>query len=352
MKYTTYLNNAKILEWGLNFSQAVVFDWLTLVPGWAEQMIEGKEVWYFASRTTCLKELPTVGTSEDTIYRIYKALEKLGLIEYKKVGVKDYIKLSKKAKEWHYKDLGKKSEHSEIYPNDLGNPSENDSDENPTYNNITLDNNISNNKKKSKNKPLQEINTCEEVKEMPFNIQAKAKVKELIPDYYFDETYDWKALTEIDYYLVNFLQAQEEILGTKIGIGKRLEAFEVLIRHVLENEKWFTFDLSGINKNKNKFWNACKSDLGTQSKSDNWNDFMAKHYLDRDIPQFNSVYQRNNILADLTRDIVSRLRAIGEIDKAIVIEMQYQKVEWEELYKLALDQIKFTQAEYEKIAIW
>lgn len=216
----------------------------------------------------------------------------------------------------------------------------------------TSNNNLSNNKKKSKNKPLQEINTCEEVKEMPFNIQAKAKVKELIPDYYFDENYDWKALTEIDYYLVNYLQAQEEILGTKIAICRRLEAFEVLIRHVLEKEKWFTFDLSGINKNKNKFWNACKSDLGKQLKSDNWDDFMAKHYLDRDIPQFNSVYQRNNILADLTRDIVSRLRAIGEIDKAIVIEMQYQKVDWEELYKLALNQVKFTQTEYEKIAIW
>lgn len=104
MKQTTYINNAKMMEWGLNYTQAAVVDWLTMVPGWAEQIIIGNEVWYFAAKSLCLKELPNVGSSFYTIYLIYKSLEKKGLIRLKKIDGKDYVILEKKIKEWQEMD--------------------------------------------------------------------------------------------------------------------------------------------------------------------------------------------------------------------------------------------------------
>src|SRR6056297_3379243 len=131
MRYNTLINNVKAHEWGLDIKLAYLFAWMYELPSWADKStIEGKD-YYFASKNKAIDELPLLTDKRDTMYRYYKQLESLNLIEIKKIDSKDYICLTSKAKEWNEY----KSETSDKNPNKLGNKSENPSDKNPTYNN-------------------------------------------------------------------------------------------------------------------------------------------------------------------------------------------------------------------------
>jgi len=66
-----------------------------------------------------------------------------GLIELIKVGKRDYIHLTDKAKIWK-RVHGKESDNSEINPIKLGNKSENNSEINPTDNNTIIEDNNTN----------------------------------------------------------------------------------------------------------------------------------------------------------------------------------------------------------------
>lgn len=137
MRYSIFINQIKAVEWGLNLSDAAVFSFCYDLSAWADKVILGNEVYYFASRTKALEELPMVSDKPDTIYRIYKRLDDAGLIVWKKIDNKDCIQLTEKAKQWNTAQLGNKSEASEINPKPLGNKSEkeakNHSEINPTY---------------------------------------------------------------------------------------------------------------------------------------------------------------------------------------------------------------------------
>ena len=146
MRYFTNINNIKCLEWGLNANQGALFDLLNQASSWAETHIIDNEVFYHVSRNLVLRELPLFYTKDDTVYRTLKDLQEKGLIEYKKVGKKDVIRLTEKGKEWNMK-LGFESD---LEPK-FGNKSEKtrneirkNSDSNPTNNNIN-NNNINNN---------------------------------------------------------------------------------------------------------------------------------------------------------------------------------------------------------------
>lgn len=151
MRYNTYINNVKASEWDLNIQQAYLFAWMYELPSWADKVVIGDNIYWFASKTKAVKELPLLTDKTDTMYRYYKSLEQKKLILIKKIDGKDYISLTPKAKEWN------QSEQSEINPTKLGNKSDinseinpNDGSEiNPTYNinkninNISKVNNIS-----------------------------------------------------------------------------------------------------------------------------------------------------------------------------------------------------------------
>ena len=131
MRYNTTINNVKAKEWNLDIKLAYLFAWMYELPSWADKStIEGKD-YYFASKNKAIDELPLLTDKRDTMYRYYKQLESLNLIEIKKIDTKDYICLTSKAKEWN----GYKSDTSDKNPNKLGYKSENPSDKNPTYNN-------------------------------------------------------------------------------------------------------------------------------------------------------------------------------------------------------------------------
>ena len=144
MRYFTNINNVKCLEWGLNVNQGALFDLLYEASSWAKPIIVDEQVYYHVSRNLVIDELPLFYDKPDTVYRHLKDLDKKGLIEYRKEGKKDIIKLTEKGKDWNSKKLGNESE----LESEFGNESEKTrneirkgSDSNPTYNN-TSNNNI------------------------------------------------------------------------------------------------------------------------------------------------------------------------------------------------------------------
>jgi len=144
MRYNSYINNVKATEWGLNIQLAYLFSWFYELPSWAESVIIENESYYFASKNKAVKELPLLTDKPDTMYRYYKKLESLNLVNIKKIEGKDYVNLTSKSKEWN-SIPGSQSDNSENNPTVLGNESENNSDLNPTYNIINKHNTINNN---------------------------------------------------------------------------------------------------------------------------------------------------------------------------------------------------------------
>lgn len=136
MKYTLNINQQQAVALGLkNATEAIIFGMICDCATWAEPVIIDSEVFYWTSRSKFVSDLPLLDLKVDTVYRYLKSLEKLGLISYKKQGVKDCVKLTKLGKSYY---VGKKSESedftmSEKNPTKLGKKSENDSEKNPTY---------------------------------------------------------------------------------------------------------------------------------------------------------------------------------------------------------------------------
>ena len=130
MRFSTYLNNAKCMEWKINAQQGILFALLYEAPAWAKEEIIENKAYYFVSRNLILEELPMFFEKSDTVYRNLKVLQEKGLIEYIKQGKKDLIRITTKGKTWNeFKD--------------------NNSEKNPTnnntiynYNNTNILNNI------------------------------------------------------------------------------------------------------------------------------------------------------------------------------------------------------------------
>ncbi|WP_044418616.1 hypothetical protein [Halarcobacter anaerophilus] len=143
MKYQLNVNQQQAIELGItHINQALIFDLLTTVASWAETIVIDNEVFYWVSRQTISSELKLLGLKNDTVYRNFKKLDNLGLINYKKYGKKDCIRITKLGKKYllkpnentmsdsnpnHY--AGNKSE-KEVK---LESKSEKNSDLNPTY---------------------------------------------------------------------------------------------------------------------------------------------------------------------------------------------------------------------------
>lgn len=128
MKHTTLINNVKSHEWGLTLAEAHVFSWIIDLPIWAEKIFIEGEVYYFASKTKAVEDLPLITDKVDTMYRHYKSLEVKGVIVLKKIDGKDYISYTKKSKGWVYESESDTRKNfrtnSEINPKTLGKKSD------------------------------------------------------------------------------------------------------------------------------------------------------------------------------------------------------------------------------------
>lgn len=143
MRLTSFINNAKCIEWGLTMQQGALFDLLNQLHSWADPVTIDGDIYYWASKQMICDELPLAYNKVDTVYRALKSLSEKGLINYKKHGEKDCVSLTQKGKEWN----------SDSNPR-LGNKSEatrkiirGNSDLNPTYKNTNNNNTKINTKK-------------------------------------------------------------------------------------------------------------------------------------------------------------------------------------------------------------
>lgn len=165
MRFSTYINNQKSLEWGLNASQAALFDLLNQASSWAEEVIVDGVVYYWVSRNKVIEELPLFYKTGDTVYRHFSELNEKGLIVYLKQGKhgdKDLIRLTEKGKSWNEFKPEQIRDNSEINPSlddELGNKSEitrkqirDNSEINPTNNNTNYKNTTDHNNKKTTQK--------------------------------------------------------------------------------------------------------------------------------------------------------------------------------------------------------
>lgn len=104
MKYVIQINQKRAVEWKLSTSEAVVFSWIYELSSWADRLIYNGETYYHASRAKACDELPLVTDKLDTMYRLYKSLEKKDLISIVTLNKKDYLGLTEKGKLWYYEN--------------------------------------------------------------------------------------------------------------------------------------------------------------------------------------------------------------------------------------------------------
>lgn len=185
MRFSTYLNNAKCMEWQINATQGILFSLLYEAPAWAKEEIIENKTYYFVSRNLILEELPMFFEKSDTVYRNLKVLQEKGLIEYIKQGKKDLIRITAKGKTWNeFKDNNSEKnpnseQNSEKNPNNLGKKSEKEpknSEKNPTNNNTIYNynnTNILNNNIHVKNEFSR---VCEEIKSKWIKIAHEYKL--------------------------------------------------------------------------------------------------------------------------------------------------------------------------------
>jgi len=250
MRYNTTINNVKANEWNLDIKLAYLFAWMYELPSWADKStIEGKD-YYFASKNKAIDELPLLTDKRDTMYRYYKQLESLNLIEIKKIDSKDYICLTSKAKQWN----GYKSDTSDKNPNELGNKSENPSDKNPTYNNTISYNKNKYNENSQKvsqpeNKKLIDI-VKEPIKDhflRHFNQQRKQILK--LDSRFNRVTYD-SELKQLynDYTFKELITALQGLFSQKGAIRAIYTP-----KHFLRDNNYETYLDARINKNRDLY---------------------------------------------------------------------------------------------------
>ncbi|MGO0903500.1 hypothetical protein ACYZFO_10915 [Clostridioides difficile] len=138
MKYTILgFSQKKAVELGLNTKDLLILRWFVDFLGsgrMARKLINGIE-YYWVDYSGVIKELPILYTEKhDTIYRVLKKLDKIGILEHatlKQGGTWSYYKLGYRYIELisdSYQQVGNKSDCSEINPNH--------SDKNPTQTDI------------------------------------------------------------------------------------------------------------------------------------------------------------------------------------------------------------------------
>lgn len=143
MKYNISIDQPRSIEWGLNHAEALMFSFCYALPSWADSIFIDGEVYYFASRTKVIEEMPIITDKADTVYRLYKSLKEKGLIDFQKFGKKDCIRLTEKSKSWNSEKNPSAGNISEKTRKKIRENSENFPTDNITIDNITNNTSIS-----------------------------------------------------------------------------------------------------------------------------------------------------------------------------------------------------------------
>ena len=104
MRYTTRINNVRALEWGINMTQAALFDLINECASWASTATINGVTFYWVSRQLVIEELPLVFRKEDAVYRTLKVLEEKGLVETAKMDGRDYVRITPEGAKWNSHD--------------------------------------------------------------------------------------------------------------------------------------------------------------------------------------------------------------------------------------------------------
>ena len=105
MRYTTRINNVRALEWGINMTQAALFDLINECASWASTVTINGVTFYWVSRQLVIEELPLVFRKEDAVYRTLKVLEEKGLVETAKMDGRDYVRITPEGAKWNSHDV-------------------------------------------------------------------------------------------------------------------------------------------------------------------------------------------------------------------------------------------------------
>lgn len=134
MIWSININQYQAVKLGLkNAQHAIILGLICDAATWAEAIIIDNEVFYWTAKHKIADELPLLDLKPDSVYRVFRSLDKLGLIVYRKSGVKDCTRLTTLGKKYY---VGKKSvseKNSKKTPGKLGKKSENGSEKYPTY---------------------------------------------------------------------------------------------------------------------------------------------------------------------------------------------------------------------------
>lgn len=139
MRYNLYINQVKAVEWKLTLSESIIFGYIAESTGWKKKFILSGVLYYWMAKSKVIKDIPLLTDKPDTIYNIYKSLHKKGLIVYKNYQKKDLIALTAKGFSWqnNNSDLNPSEIDTDLNPTYLGSESDktaDNSDYNPTYN--------------------------------------------------------------------------------------------------------------------------------------------------------------------------------------------------------------------------
>ena len=131
MRYSLYINQPVAIDLGMeNTTEAILFDYLIIAPTWADDIIIDGKVYYWVARHKICEAHPLLDLKPDTVYRYLKKLRNKGLIEYKKDGKKDCIRITPLGKKYVTKSMSEKNPNlepstmSEKNPRKVGKKSE------------------------------------------------------------------------------------------------------------------------------------------------------------------------------------------------------------------------------------
>ena len=110
MRYSLYINQPVALDLGMeNTTEAILFDYLIIAPTWADDIIIDGKVYYWVARQKICDAHPLLDLKPDTVYRYLKKLLNKGLIEYRKDGKKDCIRITPLGKKYVTKSMSEKN---------------------------------------------------------------------------------------------------------------------------------------------------------------------------------------------------------------------------------------------------
>ncbi len=113
MRFTSTINNVRLVEWEINITQGALVDLINQASSWAKAVVIDGITYYWMSFSKVCEELPAVFSKEDTVYRQYKVLKEKGIIDHFKMDGKDYVRLTEKGCEWNKFEPIRESEKSE-----------------------------------------------------------------------------------------------------------------------------------------------------------------------------------------------------------------------------------------------